>query len=235
MSSGSQVIAEIAAPPADLRECWAQMPEIEQFDVSPAEGEYFRCALTPRDGVDLRPQIFELARERGWPLRELTRSRHSLEDIYVRVTRPDEEEEALMRAYWTLTRRELASFFLSLTGYVIIAAALFLMGFSFVVMLVKLQSEPTPMPVTELFLQHAVLLADPAAGDPGHHHAAVRAGEVLRHLRDADDHAGERSAGGAGQVHRGAAVLHGDVAAAAGLPAGGAALYATTRRRWMRA
>ena len=33
-------------------------------------------------------------RERGWSLRELTRSRHSLEDIYVQVTRPDEEEEA---------------------------------------------------------------------------------------------------------------------------------------------
>jgi hypothetical protein len=59
--------------------------------VSPSEGEYFRCALTPRNGVDLRPLIFELARERGWSLRELTRSRHSLEDIYVQVTRPDEE------------------------------------------------------------------------------------------------------------------------------------------------
>jgi len=55
-----------------------------------------------------------------------------------------------MRAYWTLTRRELSSFFLSLSGYIIIAAALFLMGYSFVVILAKLQ-KPTPMPVTELF------------------------------------------------------------------------------------
>jgi ABC-2 type transport system permease protein len=57
-----------------------------------------------------------------------------------------------MQAYWTLTRRELAGFFLSLTGYVIIAAALLLMGNSFVVILVKLQ-KPTsmPVPVTELF------------------------------------------------------------------------------------
>ncbi|MGD0259396.1 MAG: ATP-binding cassette domain-containing protein [Verrucomicrobiota bacterium] len=93
MSSNGQIIAEIAAPLADLRECWAQMAEIEQFDVSPSEGEYFRCALTPRDGLDLRPVIFLLARERGWLLRELTRSRHSLEDIYVQVTRPGEEEE----------------------------------------------------------------------------------------------------------------------------------------------
>jgi hypothetical protein len=42
----------------------------------------------------LRPYIFALARERGWYLRELTRSRHSLEDIYVQVTQPAEEEES---------------------------------------------------------------------------------------------------------------------------------------------
>jgi ABC-2 type transport system ATP-binding protein len=93
MASNSQVIAEIAAPLAELQECWTQWSEVEQFDVAPVEGEYFRCALTPRDGHDLRPYIFALARERGWTLRELTRSRHSLEDIYVQVTKPDEEEE----------------------------------------------------------------------------------------------------------------------------------------------
>jgi ABC-2 type transport system ATP-binding protein len=93
MSTGSQIIAEIAAPLADLRDCWDQMQEIDNFDIVPADGEYFRCALRPRNGLDLRPRIFELARDRAWPLRELTRNRHSLEDIYVRVTRPEEEEE----------------------------------------------------------------------------------------------------------------------------------------------
>lgn len=92
MSGNGQITTEIAAPPADLKECFEQMAEIVQFDISPAEGEYFRCALTPRDGIDLRAHIFALARERGWYLRELTRSRHSLEDIYVQVTQPEEEE-----------------------------------------------------------------------------------------------------------------------------------------------
>ena len=55
-----------------------------------------------------------------------------------------------MQAYWTLTRRELAGFFLSLSGYIIIAAALFMMGLSYVVILDMLK-KPTPMPVTELF------------------------------------------------------------------------------------
>jgi ABC-2 type transport system permease protein len=56
-----------------------------------------------------------------------------------------------MRTYLTLTRRELSAYFLSMSGYVIAAAALFMMGLSFVVLIEKLQQEPTPMPVTELF------------------------------------------------------------------------------------
>lgn len=93
MAGNSQVIAEIAAPAEALRLAFQDILEIEQFDVSAAEGEFMRCALTPREGFDLRPQIFELARSRGWALRELTRSRHSLEDIYVQVTRRTGEEE----------------------------------------------------------------------------------------------------------------------------------------------
>jgi hypothetical protein len=58
------------------------------------EGDYFRCALTPRAGMDLRPQVFALVTKHGWRLRELTQNRHSLEDIFVRLTRPDKEEEA---------------------------------------------------------------------------------------------------------------------------------------------
>ena len=93
MSNRSQVIAEIAAPRAELQACWEEMAEIEYFDLSPTDGEYHRCALTPHNGVDLRPVVYTLARQRGWVLRELTRSRHTLEDIYVRVTHPEEEEE----------------------------------------------------------------------------------------------------------------------------------------------
>jgi len=56
-----------------------------------------------------------------------------------------------MQAYWTLVRRELSGYFFSMTGYIIIAATMFLLGFSFVNLLKQLQQEPTPMPVTELF------------------------------------------------------------------------------------
>ncbi len=71
-----------------------------------------------------------------------------------------------MRAWWILVRRELAGYFCSMTGYVILAAAMFLMGFSFVVLLMNLQQEPTSMPVTEIFYMtpffwYILLLATP--------------------------------------------------------------------------
>lgn len=94
MSRG-QIVAEIAAPLDALRNCWEEFGEIEHFDISPTDGEYHRCALTPANGQDLRPQIFSMVKERGWTLRELSRSRHSLEDIYMRVTRPEQEEEMI--------------------------------------------------------------------------------------------------------------------------------------------
>jgi len=56
-----------------------------------------------------------------------------------------------MQAYFTLVRRELGGYFNSWLGYVIIAAAMFLMGLSFVVLLGNLRSEPMPVTLTELF------------------------------------------------------------------------------------
>ncbi len=93
MSDG-QIIAEIAAPLEELKNCWEEMAGIEHFDIAPADGEFFRCALIPLNGEDLRAQIFSRAKERGWMLRELSRRQQSLEDIYMRVTRPDHEGDA---------------------------------------------------------------------------------------------------------------------------------------------
>jgi gliding motility-associated transport system permease protein len=56
-----------------------------------------------------------------------------------------------MQVILTLIRRELGTYFLSFTGYVIIAASSFLTGLSFVVLLVKLRAEPLPIPVTEMY------------------------------------------------------------------------------------
>lgn len=56
-----------------------------------------------------------------------------------------------MQGYWTLTRRELGTYFLSLTGYIIIAAATFIVGFSLRALMHQVQHQPMPMPLTDLF------------------------------------------------------------------------------------
>ena len=92
LAHDGQVIAEIAASAADLREAFRDLPEIERLDLSPVKGDFMRIALTPKHGHDLRPLVFEQVRLRGWTLRELTRGRHSLEDIFVHLTQGRKED-----------------------------------------------------------------------------------------------------------------------------------------------
>jgi ABC-2 type transport system permease protein len=56
-----------------------------------------------------------------------------------------------VKIFWTLLRRELAAFFVSLTGYVIIAAVTLLSSLGFVVLLTTLGSNPFTATVTEMF------------------------------------------------------------------------------------
>jgi ABC-2 type transport system ATP-binding protein len=94
MGRSGHIIAEIAAPLEELKVCWEAMSEVADYNISPAEGQYHRCSLTAVGGEDLRPKIFALVREHDWKLRELFRLRHSLEDVYIRLTRPESEEES---------------------------------------------------------------------------------------------------------------------------------------------
>ncbi len=56
-----------------------------------------------------------------------------------------------MKIFLTLLRRELAAFFLSVTGYVIIASVALLTGLSFVVLIAGVGNNPFTAPVTEMF------------------------------------------------------------------------------------
>ena len=89
------VIAEISADQAELKSAFDAMADVRKIDISPVDGDFFRCALTPGTGCDLRPAIYDAAREHGWRLRELRRGRRSLEDIFVQVTRTEREEDGM--------------------------------------------------------------------------------------------------------------------------------------------
>jgi ABC-2 type transport system ATP-binding protein len=93
LNARGRVTAEIEAPEADLRNLWREHPLVEQIEISAASGTYLRCTLTPIPGEDIRIAIFEAAQQRGWKLRELSRTRPTLEDVFVNLTRPVDEED----------------------------------------------------------------------------------------------------------------------------------------------
>ncbi|PYK60533.1 MAG: ABC transporter, partial [Verrucomicrobia bacterium] len=47
-------------------------------------------SLRVESGADVRPEIFRLARDRDWEVRELTARRATLEDVFVEITHSDE-------------------------------------------------------------------------------------------------------------------------------------------------
>ena len=87
-----QVVAEMAASVDAVVEAFRDFPELEALDVAVVDDDFVRVSFTPRNGADLRTPIYEQVVQQGWQLRELTRSRHSLEDIFIHLTKNRKEE-----------------------------------------------------------------------------------------------------------------------------------------------
>ena len=77
------------------REAVGALPGVVAVEESAADGET-RLRVECAEGTDLSEEIFHIAVARGWALRELTREALSLEDVFVRLTRHDEPEPALV-------------------------------------------------------------------------------------------------------------------------------------------
>lgn len=93
ITTGPQIIVEVLAPADQLREFFKNSNNVESFEIIPVDDNYYRCIILPKNGDDLREKIYEKAVSSNWRLRELTRLRFGLEDIFVKLTRKEEEEE----------------------------------------------------------------------------------------------------------------------------------------------
>jgi ABC-2 type transport system ATP-binding protein len=76
-----RTIAEVAGPPAAIREALGGDPRVVRLGVAPGE-VYHRVIIESRDG-DLREWVYQTVRDRGWSLRELGKEAVSLEDAFV--------------------------------------------------------------------------------------------------------------------------------------------------------
>ena len=57
--------------------------------VTDGEDEWKRFSLRVESGADVREEVFRLAADRHWAVRELTQRRATLEDVFVELTHPD--------------------------------------------------------------------------------------------------------------------------------------------------
>src|SRR5436189_4671510 len=57
--------------------------------VTDGEDEWKRLSLRVESGTEVREEVFRLAAERHWAVRELTQRRATLEDVFVELTHPD--------------------------------------------------------------------------------------------------------------------------------------------------
>jgi len=91
---GERVRISLRAPREEARGLLETLPRASVVEaLGDGEDGFQEFALSGDDGVALTDEVFDLARERGWRLRELKRERATLEDVFLRLTTGDAEED----------------------------------------------------------------------------------------------------------------------------------------------
>jgi len=79
------VVAELRGDADRIADALRGLDGVETVEAAAGDG-WHRFTMTTAPEADVREAVFRLAAERAWPLRELTRSRASLEDVFHRLT-----------------------------------------------------------------------------------------------------------------------------------------------------
>ncbi|MBM3858979.1 MAG: ATP-binding cassette domain-containing protein [Verrucomicrobia bacterium] len=93
LRSGGMVNVELRAPLADVQSVLPVVPGVASVTVTTGDDGMVYAAVEAKADADPREAIYQAAVQGGWTLRELTRSRTTLEDIFVQVTREEDEAE----------------------------------------------------------------------------------------------------------------------------------------------
>jgi len=95
--AGAPVVHVAVRGAVSIREDLAGVAGVASVDLEEAPDET-RARVLCLQGADPREDIFRLAVQRGWTLRELARASLTLEDVFVRLTRHDEAASAEAQA-----------------------------------------------------------------------------------------------------------------------------------------
>ena len=87
--TASGVVLEAKIGSDDGREQLSKIPGVRDVSAS-AEGDWKIFSLRVESGADVREEVFRMARDRQWTVRELSQRKATLEDVFVEITHPDE-------------------------------------------------------------------------------------------------------------------------------------------------
>jgi ABC-2 type transport system ATP-binding protein len=93
LHAGGAIHVEVGGPANEVGERLRTVPGVESVRWQVIDNHYVRVEAQPQPGADPREGIYRAVADRKWTLRELRRSRTTLEDIFVHVTREEDEAE----------------------------------------------------------------------------------------------------------------------------------------------
>ena len=93
LHAGGLINLEVRGPDSEVGAKLRGVAGVASVVTSVGNDEFVRVAVKPKDGTDPREGIFKIVASSGWTLRELTRQRTTLEDIFVQVMREEDEAE----------------------------------------------------------------------------------------------------------------------------------------------
>ncbi|HVM59691.1 MAG TPA: ATP-binding cassette domain-containing protein [Verrucomicrobiae bacterium] len=105
LNAGGLIEVEIRGPGSEVQAKLRAVDGVESVQAKQLEDGWVRVTLTPKPGVDPREKIYQAVVSNGWTLRELMRSRTTLEDIFVQITREEDEAEEERREQRRSVRR----------------------------------------------------------------------------------------------------------------------------------
>jgi ABC-2 type transport system ATP-binding protein len=93
LQAGGAVRVEVRAPLEAARAVLGAVPGVRQVAAEAGSDGVARLSVEVEAGADVREAIYRAVVAERWDLRELTRGRTTLEDIFVQITREEDEAE----------------------------------------------------------------------------------------------------------------------------------------------
>jgi ABC-2 type transport system ATP-binding protein len=93
LHAGGQIVVEVRGPGSEVQAKLRDVEGVDSVECRVGDDGLISGLVQPKPGADPREAIYRMVAASGWTLRELSRSRTTLEDIFVQVTREEDEDE----------------------------------------------------------------------------------------------------------------------------------------------